>query len=200
MAHAFFASSRSRLRVGLLVVISLAAGCRFSPSKPESGLDLRLSADWRPVDRSTWSTPGAPIAAWSGPEGSSFVVYRALPIPRGTAEAIVAMTVNRLRNLPGFEILAGRTETIAGQPAARIEVIAPGNGDDLAPSGVGAAVALRNKPLTPTREITIGFARQAETLCFVWRTPEAAYGRIAPRIDSILAGLTLPPDRKSSSY
>ena len=136
----------------------------------------------------------SPISAWSGPEGSSLVVYRALPIPNGTAEGIVAARVNRLRGLPGFEVLVERTETIAGRPAGRVEVVAPGNGDDLAPSGVGEAVALRGKPLVPTREVTIGFPRREETLYLAFRAPESSYDRIAPKIQSILAGLALPPD------
>jgi hypothetical protein len=183
------------LRLGLIAALALMTGCRFSSSQTDSGLKLNLSADWRPVDRSTWATPGVPISAWAGPEGSSFSVYRTLPNPDGTAEWVVASMVNRLRNLPGFEIRVEKTETIAGQPAGHVEVVAPGNGDDLAPSGLGAAVPLKNKPLAPTREITVGFARKAETLYLVWRTPESAHDRLAPKIDSILAGLTLPPDR-----
>ncbi len=59
--------------------------------------------------------PGTPLAAWSGPDGSSLVAYRTLPgaSPEMLAEALG----NRLENLPGLKLLVKRSETLAGLPA-----------------------------------------------------------------------------------
>ena len=107
----------------------------------------------------TWMVPGTPLAAWSGPDGSSFVVYRTLWVPEGSAEMLAEALGNRLENLPGLKLLVKRTETVAGVPAARVEVIAPGTGDALAASGLGEPIEPPGKTLIPTRQVTLAFTR-----------------------------------------
>ena len=57
------------------------------------------------------------------PEGSSLVVYRTLPIPDPSAEALAEQTANLLRNTPGYRLESvATTELGPGLPmAARIE-------------------------------------------------------------------------------
>jgi hypothetical protein len=144
--------------------------------------------------------PGTALAAWSGPEGSSLVVYRSLPFPDGTAAMIAESLANRLTNLPDLEVKVKRTEKVAGEPAARVEVIAQGNGDSLAPSGAGTPVSTTGKPLIATRQVTVGFPRQGGSLFLSWHMPESAYSRISPDIEAVLGSLQLSSDGRPSSY
>src|SRR5206468_136750 len=121
-------------------------------------------ASWRRVDPSARMVPGLAMAAWTGPDGSSLVVYRTLPIPGGSAATIAEGLANRLENLPGLHIRVRRTETVAGTTAARVEVVGPGSGDAMAPSGAGTPIAPAGKPLTPTHQVTLGFVRPGDTL------------------------------------
>jgi hypothetical protein len=145
-------------------------------------------------------TPGSPLAAWSGPGGSSLVVYRTLPTPGGSAAAIVAGLSNRLENLPGLTVRVRRTESVADTTAARVEVVAPGTGDALAPSGTGTPVAPAGKVLVPTHQVTLGFLRPDGTLFIAWHVPETAYAQVEPDIDVTLASLRFTSNGKPSSY
>ena len=73
--------------------------------------------------------------------------------------------------------------------AARVEVIAPGTGDAVAPSGLGEPIEPSGKTLMPTRQVTLAFARPTETIYMTWHMPErvlrsdrAGYPRHAPVI------------------
>jgi hypothetical protein len=199
VAHASIVLAR---RVAAATLLLVASGCERPSLRDRAVPEIKLSEGWKPVDRSTWLAPGARLAAWSGPEGSSLTIYRKLPIPGGTAEQIVESMANRLTHLPGFEVLERRVETIAGVPAARVEVVAPGTGSEIAPSSVNKATAPEGTTLAPTREITIGFPRRDGTLFLAWRMPESARAVVAPQVDSALATLALPPDEApaTSSY
>jgi hypothetical protein len=186
------------LGLGWFVMVG-TIGCQASSPLESMGLALAVPGSWRPVEPDRWMVPGKALAAWSGPEGSSLVIYRTLPNPGGTATAIAEGLANRLTNLPELTLLAKRTENLAGQPAARVEVVAPGSGAMLAKSGLGSIVAPEDKPLVPTRQVTIGFARRRGTLFLSWHLPEQAYSRIAPDIESVLKSLTLAPDTASPS-
>ena len=174
-------------------------GCQPAGSSGLSGLALTPPTSWRRVDPSAAMVPGVPLAAWSGPEGSSLVVYRALPAPGGSAATIVEALANRLQNLPGLEVRVKRTETVSGATAARVEVIAPGTGDALAPSGVGTPIAPAGTTLVPTRQVTIGFVRSDATLYLRWHAPESSYDRIAPDIRATLDSLRLAAGEKTAA-
>src|SRR5262249_41402999 len=129
------------------------------------------------------------LAAWSGPDGSALVLYRTLWVPGGTAESLTESLANRLDNLPGLDLKVRRTETLAGTTVGRVEAVAPGTGDALAASGMGTPLEPAGKTLIATREITVAFARPAETLSLTWRLPESSYQRIAPDIQATLESL-----------
>jgi hypothetical protein len=143
-------------------------------------------------------TPGTPLAAWSGPSGSSLVVYRTLWVPGGSAEMLAEALGNRLEGLPELKLLLKRTENVAGIPGARVEVIAPGTGDALAASGLGAPISPPGKTLIPTRQVTLAFNRQKGAIYFTWHVPERSYDRIDPEIRNMLQSLKFDSSRDQS--
>jgi hypothetical protein len=176
--------------VGSLLTL---CGCQNGDRLERAGIAITPPASWQPVDRRTWMVPGDPLAAWSGPEGASLVVYRTLWVPGGTAEMLAEALGNRLENLPGSSLLVKRTETAGGLTAARVETVAPGAGNSVAPSGLGAAVIEPGKNLIPTRTITLAFARNSDTISITCNLPQSSYERIAPEIQAILQSLRLSP-------
>jgi hypothetical protein len=187
------------LRDTLVVAFVLTLGCGPAGSEGFPGFELAPPATWRRVEPSAWMVPGVPLAAWSGPEGSSLVVYRTLPLPGGSAATIAEGLANRLENLPGLQVRERRTETVAGRSAARVEVVAPGTGDVLASSGVGTPVAPAGKSLTPTHQVTLGFVEPDRTLYFTWHIPESSYDRTAPEIQATLDSLRFPTHGRARS-
>ena len=126
------------------------------------------------------------------------MIYRTLWVPGGSAEMLLEAQANRLENLPGTKLLVKRVETIAGVRAARIELIAPGTGDAVAPSGLGEPIQLPAKTLMPTRQVMLAFARPAETIYVTWHMPEGAYERIEPDIRATLESLRLSSSAETS--
>jgi len=179
-----------------MVAAIAPAGCQPAGSAGLSGIALTPPSTWRRVEPSRWMVPGTALAAWSGPEGSSLVAYRTLPIPGGSAAMIAEALANRLENLPGLQVRDKRTEPVGGTTAARVEVVAPGTGDALAASGAGTPVAPSGKNLVPTRQVTVGFVRPDDTLYLRWHVAESAYDRIAPDIRATLDSLRLAAGRK----
>jgi hypothetical protein len=171
------------------VAVLLVMGCQAAPPLGRSGIELTPPATWRRVEPSAWMVPGEPLAAWSGPESSSLVVYRTLPVPGGSAATIADGLANRLENLPGLQVRERRTQTLAGTTAARVEVVALGTGQALAPSGVGTPVAPAGSSLIPTHQVTLGFVRPDKTLYVTWHLPESVHDRIAPDIQATLDSL-----------
>jgi hypothetical protein len=96
---------------------------------------------------------------------------------------------NRLASLPGLKLMVKRPETIAGSQAARIEVVAPGTGDTLAPSGLGEPVIPPGTTAIPTRQVTLAFARPKSTIYLTWHMPEGSYDRVEPEIRATLGSL-----------
>ncbi len=188
---------RGRLRVlGPIVMLPLL-GC--GPGGWGGGDAVRVEPprSWKRVEATRWRVPGVAIAAWSGPENSSLVVYRTLPVPDGAAAMIADALVNRMEHLPGVEIRERRTEPVAGRTAARVELTAPGTGDALAPSGAGEFVVPEGQKPVSTRQVTIGFVRPDQTLYLRWHAPEASYDRIAGDVRSTLESLRLDPGEPS---
>jgi hypothetical protein len=107
---------------------------------------------------------------------------------------------NRLTNLPELKVMVKQTEKIAGEQAARVEVIAPGTGDALAPSGLGTPVPPAGKTLELTRQVTLGIMRSNGALFLSWHMPESAHARIAPDIEATLGSLKLSTDTGLSRY
>jgi hypothetical protein len=99
-----------------------------------------------------------------------------------------------------LRLLVKKTETIDGASAAWVEAVAPGTGEALAASGLGTPVAPEGKALFPTRQVTLAFARPAETIYLVWHIPESAHERIAPEIQATLKMLKFTGSGRTSSY
>lgn len=178
---------RSYQTAALCVVISLlVTGCH--PGRPlgQSGIVVTPPSSWRSVPATTWMVPGQPLAAWSGPGGASLVVYRALPMPGGSPAAALVALANRLENLPGLSVRVKRIESLPQASAARVEVVAPGTGVALAPSGSGTPVAPGGETLVPTRQVTVAFVRPEATYHIAWHVPEASYSHIEPDIKAVL--------------
>jgi hypothetical protein len=170
----------------LAIALALISGCRPAGPLARAGISVTPPASWWPAQPSASKIPGVSLAAWTGPDGSSLVLYRTLPAPGGSAKMIGEALANRLSNLPGLKLVVHRMETVAEVSAARVEVVAPGTGDALAPSGAGTPIAPAGKSLLPTREVTLGFHRPDATLFLTWNIPESSYGRLAPEIDATL--------------
>ena len=198
-------SSRAWKPIALLpslqaVALVLIAGCQPTGVLERSGLAVNPPSSWRPVKAPTREVPGVALAAWTGPDGSSLAIYRDLPAPGCTPLMIAEALANRMENLPELRLVLKRTETVAGTTAARVEVIAPGTGDALAPSAMGTPKAPDGKTLIPTRQVTIGFWRPSETTYLSWNAPESSYARIAPEIEATLESIRLSPTGMWYSY
>ncbi|MFI5456144.1 MAG: hypothetical protein ACHRXM_11910 [Isosphaerales bacterium] len=195
---------RAPIKIALLLdtlaaLLGLISGCQPAGPLGQAGVELTPPASWRPVEASAQIVPGVPLAAWSGPDGSSLVLYRTLWVPAGTAEMLAEALGNRLENLPGLRLLVKRTETAGGRAAARVEVVAPGTGGALAATGLGTPVEPTGKTLFPTRQVTLGFARPGDTLYLTWHVPESSYQQIAPEIQTTLDSLRFAASGKPSS-
>ncbi len=173
----------------LAVLFVVIPGCNTGTLLERSGIELKLPAAWQSVRATTWMVPGTPLAAWSGPDGSSLVIYRTLWVPNGSAEMLAEAQANRLENLPGTKLVVKRSETIAGVQAARLELVAPGTGDALAASGLGEPIQPPGNTLKPTRQVTLAFARPTETIYITWHMPEGSYNQIEPEIRATLQSL-----------
>jgi hypothetical protein len=172
--------------LSMAVALSSISGCQPAGPLATAGIALNPPASWRPIEPSASQVPGVPLAAWTGPEGSSLVLFRTLPAPGGSPAMIAEALANRLENLPELRVVVNRTETIGKTTAARVEVVAPGTGNALAPSGTGTPTAPAGTTLIPTREVIVGFHRQNSTLFLTWDSPESSYGRISPEIQATL--------------
>jgi hypothetical protein len=184
--------------VKLAALLAVIQGCKPGTLLERAGIGVAPPASWHSVLPATWMVPGTPLAAWSGPDGSSFVIYRTLWVPAGSAEMLADALGNRLANLPGLKLLVKRSEAIAELQAARIEVIAPGTNDALAPSGLGQPIEPSGKTLTPTRQVTLAFIRPTETIYLTWHMPESSYERIEPDIRTTLLSLKFDSSAESS--
>lgn len=198
MGNARLCGALGRIGLGWFLIVGLG-GCEVKTPLQQAGVSLTVPGSWQPAPPQRWNVPGTPLAAWSGPDGASLIIYQTLPDPGGTATTIAEGLANRLANLPELTVRARRTETIAGQTAARVEVVAPGSGAALAPSGVGTPVAIDSKPLVPTHQITVGFPRSQGTLFLSWHTPEQAHDRLAPELKAMLESLKLRAETPQST-
>ena len=172
--------------LSMTAALVLISGCQPAGPLARAGIDFTVPASWRPVKPTASRVPGVPLAAWAGPDGSSLVLYRTLPVPGGSPAMIAEALANRLENLPELRLVVNRTEKIGDTTAARVEVVAPGTGDALAPSGTGPPTAPAGKTLIPTRQVTLGFHRPDATLFLTWDSPESSYERIAAEIKATL--------------
>lgn len=181
--------------IGLSLSFCLLSGCQPQSALEHAGVALSLPPSWKTVPAATWPVPGSPVAAWSGPEGASLVVY-SQPMPRSeSSPEVVAQTIltgvaNRLANLPGLTEKLRRIETWGGLPAGRLEVVGPGMGDALAPSGMGVPIAPNGKALVPTRRILVAVPG-TQTIFMVWHAPESAREALEALVEDARQGFQI---------
>ena len=121
------------------------------PAPGEVGGRVDASESWRPMERTSVPVPGTPLAAWSGPAGgaASLVVYRALPIPDGTARGLAEGLANRLTNLPGIASWAvGPRPGAASKPLGSTPS-RPGRGTGSRPPASGRRSPSKGGPWSP---------------------------------------------------
>jgi hypothetical protein len=179
--------------------IVLIAGCGSKDLLDRAGVALTPGSGWKPAAATTWPVPGTPLAAWSGPGGASLVVYRSLPVPDGRASDIAGAIVTRLASNPGLRVVAQTEEKLSGLDAARVDIVAPGTGDALAPSGRGVPLAPGSMPLKPTRRIVVTIVRPADTLALVWHAPEASVEVLETQVRATLQSLKIDRGRLATA-
>jgi hypothetical protein len=173
-----------RVALGLLVTIS---GCGSDPTAYDpSRLSFDPGAGWTKAEPSSVLAPGRVISAWTGPEGSSLALVRTLPVPRGEAINLKMDFASRLDNNPELVFQKQETTTVGGQSAAWVEVVAPGNGSSLAPTGLGKPSVAPGETLVPTRRVSVGFNRPDAVYWLVAHYPEKARSTIGPAIEGVL--------------
>ncbi len=170
------------------------SGCVGTNTESDARLILEPGSSWEPVDRQTYLVPGTPLAAWSGPGPSALIVYRTLPVPQGSAETSRTELSNRLLNLPELEIVVDQLESHWDLEVARVEVVAPGSGTRIAPTGLGRPI-LDGVELIPTRRGEIILDQRGRRLHICWIYPESEHEQLGPLVEDLLRSSTLQTGR-----
>jgi hypothetical protein len=190
------APARGRLALAVLLVLS---GCGESAPLKRAGISgLSPSSEWKPVARTTYSVPGRALAAWSGPNNASFVVYETLPGPKTEAATLEKELLVRLENLPGLTVHDHRIREIGGSKAAWVDLTVPGFGDTMAPSGLGKAVATEGRALIPTRRLVAAVATPSRNLWFLWHSAEGEAGNLLKQAEAMLATMQITEERPAA--
>jgi hypothetical protein len=193
------AATRARVAAGLALM--MGTGCASRTPLESVEVVLQPPSGWTPVSPDRYLVPGETLAAWSGPSDSSLVVFRTLANPEGTAETLREEIVNRWSNLPEWTIASSGVETLGGAPVARIDVVAPGLGDALVPTGQGRPVAPEGREAIPTRRVALAFVRPADTIQVYWHCPESAWPELQPQWGDCLKSLRVGmPAGLTSTY
>lgn len=179
------------IRAALLALPLAAAGCSGPNALDASGIEVAMPSGWGPYAPPRSAVPGEVLSARKGPS-STVVVYRTLPVPGGTPSGLARELASRLENLPGFKILSSGTARVGGVEMARVEVIAPGDGDSLAPSGLGRP-ALAGGSAIPTHRLSLGIPRGADTIWIVWHYAEASPKRpeVEREIEAMIRSISI---------
>ena len=189
----------SRPRFGVLFLVLTISGCATKSPLEANGVSLSPGSDWKPASPTTWAVPGTPLAAWSGPSGSSLVAYVALAAPGVDAKGLGTALATRLENLPDLRLLKNEVAKIDGLDAARVVAVAPGDGAELAPTGTGKPRFNDDRPTKPTRRVTIIIPREQDTVAILWHAPEEAASSLDQAIETALSSLKLERDTLSTS-
>ena len=155
------------------VVAVLFAGCSAVDPLDAAGVGITPPSGWQADSGRLIPVPGERLAGWAGPDGS-LSVYRTLPVPGGTARALAMESTTRQENLPEWRIVSATTAKLADREASRVEVVAPGDGRSLAPTGLGHPMYESGIAPRATRRISLGLPRASDTLWIVWHEPADA--------------------------
>src|SRR5262249_45420987 len=128
-----------------------------------------------------------PTSSGSG----SLVVYRSGYLPETTAKDLVTQTRYLLLNLPSLAIQEAKEIDLNGKPAVLLEATAPGNGRELAPTGLGKPLLSGGAVPILTRRIWLRVPRDREagTLEVLFHCPESEYKSLAPAWQGVLASI-----------
>jgi hypothetical protein len=188
------------IRLTLFVSALLFSGCGDTISLESAGVSgLRPSSGWKSVAPGRYVVPGRAIAAWSGPDGSSLVVFTTLSGPKVGAEGLLKEIRMRFENLPELRIVEASKRIVGGVESAYFEVIAPGTGDELAPTGLGKPIALQGKTLIATRRISLGIPGQTRNLWLTWHAPDNSATSLKAEVASATRDMIVQ-ERPQSSY
>ncbi len=184
----------------VLIAIAFLGGCESGTRLERAGVEqLQTPEGWMANRPDYWHVPGVPLASWKGPDGSSFVVYRELSVTGTDAASIAKRVANRYENFPGLTVISAVPTMFAGQPAARIEAVAPGTGAAFLPTGTGVPLASDGLAPVPTRRILISIPRESDTLSLLWHTPEEKAASLNSQIDRFHFVLS-PSSTQRQSY
>src|SRR5262249_25931206 len=103
---------------------------------------------------------------------------------------LVTQTRYLLLNLPSLTIQEAKEIDLCGTPAVLVQATAPGNGRELAPTGLGKPL-LSGVPLIPTRRIWLRVPRDREsgTLEVLFHCPESESKSLSPAWQGVLASI-----------
>jgi hypothetical protein len=146
--------------------------------------------------------PGYPLAAWRGPEKESLVIYRTLRAPGANVDAVRTELRTRLGSLPEARVTRDEALRVGGRPAARVDIVAPGSGAAIAPSGLGVPSDPAGRKLIPTLRTTVAVPRERDTVWLVCHFRYPASERSASEQDDMLKRLQFSSagSYSSSSY
>lgn len=174
-------------RLGAMLILLATLGCQPADPSARAGVTMTPPSGWTRWTEAPPRVPGRPLAAWRGPAGSSLVVYEVLPAPGEGVEPAGVDLANRLANLPGVASLSRSAAMVDGRPATRVEVVAPGDGATLAPSGLGVARLPGGGKAVATRRVAVAVAGPEATVWLVWHLPEADRATLIPQVERMLA-------------
>ncbi len=196
-----FPGHRPAVRLWMVVAfLSIASGCGSNANLAGIGFSgLHPSTSWTAADPRSFVLPGRAIAAWRSAEGGSLVVLQGLAAPRTDAAGLASELTTRLENLPELRIIKSHQRLVGGVPSAVVEIVAPGTGDSLAPSGLGRPIAANDQVLVPTRRISVGIPGRDRTVWLIWHAPESAAATLSSEVESVLDGLRINNPPSSSS-
>lgn len=197
--HGLLSLKSSFRGLAALFALLFCSGCFSTDPLTNAGISLSPPAGWRPIAPAAWPVPGIPLAAWTGPGGSSLVVYRSLPVPGGNPTALGEALAVILENNPGLKVLDRQMVKLGTFDASRVDVIAPGTGESLAPCGIGAPVAPAGKSLVSTHRVVLTAVRPADTLTLLWHAPEADAAKLESDVRETLKSLKVTSSRLATT-
>jgi hypothetical protein len=188
---ALYKALRRVARGASILLVSLPLAC--APAGPARPI-VSPPKGWTPIGAKSRPlvAPGRMIAGWDGPGGSSLCVYSTLPITRPDPEALVVELATRLTNMPGLRVARREVVKLGETPAALVEVVAPGDGRSLAPTGLGKPQYGDGRAQRPTRQRSYTIPAAGETIVLAWHSPEEISASIEADVAATLATLSLP--------
>lgn len=160
--------------------VSLAQGDVKSIIDGWCGFSLGVSQPWQQAPLRNYTVPGAIRCAWSGPNGSSIVVFVQEPGVPVSPRAILDSSVKAQKESLGATVSAEEVRDIAGKQAMWMVV-----------TGKGTGGAIDGKGATQTTQHWVAVPRQRDVLVFLLTCPAPEYARLQKSFESAVASLKL---------